>query len=259
MVNKFSLTAFFFLCLLVFSRQVHAQWETNFLLGVSGSLNERLGNEDITLLYTNPVAIHAGFPSSFIIEGYTDRGWMLGAFGGFQARCWQWLFGGEVNVDWDDIDSAHPFAFDDAFGQAGVARGLGWNATTRYKRKVTIGLTGRIGYAVTRCFMPYLRLGAETSIDQLITTYSGNSNVYPLSLRTFGSVRQYRFLGGVGVEIPVPKISPLSFRIEYDFHSKGKAVQSIGLIEDTLGYSPEFFTTMKPRMHSGKVSLVWNF
>ena len=230
-------------------------WEGNFLVGASAGYGERLGPIDITLVYTSPLQT---IPSSFLIEDYTDKGFIGGFFAGYQVRYQRFVFGGEFNIDWDNMTHDHFFAIDDANAQVGVLPGFGYSGLARYQREPTIGLSARIGYEITRCFMPYIRLGLEQSDDKLIVAYAGNPAIYNFSVVTEGEHRQLRYVLGIGTEVPLPIFSFIGIRFEYDFHSRGKTSEALGIINDGLGFNPFFMNKINTKTHTGKLSIVWN-
>jgi opacity protein-like surface antigen len=220
----------------------HAAWEYNFLLGLSGGYAARDGDVDITIFHPAP-----GSQISAAIRDIEDDGFIGGLFGGYQARCNGWLFGAELAVDWEDTDSDRAFAFTDILNR-------GWSGSAHYDRETLVGLTARGGYEISPYLMPYIRLGAEWSRDKLAYSMATANNL--LFASGDGRRTVTRFIGGVGIEMPIPIMAGLSFRAEYNYHSKGKSVEAASLANDgaTLVVADS-----KPRTNSGKVSLVWNF
>ena len=80
--------------------------------------------------------------------------------GGYQARCNGWLVGLELEVDWMSNGSTTNFQFTDA-------NSVSWSGSAQYKRETNVGLTGRLGYQVAPCLLPYMRAGIETSRDKV--------------------------------------------------------------------------------------------
>lgn len=228
---------------------VHAQWEWNFLVGASAGYADRDG--DFNFSTTAPAP---GLQVSDVALDHSDNGFIWGVLGGLQAHCNNWLFGAELNVDWHDFDDARHHTFNRVSGAApGVVTPV--NATARFDRGTVVGLSARAGYQMAPYLMPYIRLGAETSNDEYTVTGAFAPANVPL-FTLHGDRRTYRFLGGVGVEIPIPSLYGLSVRAEYNYHSKGKVVDLRGTASDGLTYVQ---SGMKPRTHSGKASLVYNF
>ncbi|MBS0287045.1 MAG: outer membrane beta-barrel protein [Proteobacteria bacterium] len=234
-----------------------------FLLGVSGGYAARSSNVSATVTYTNPAAQFATIPPSNVIEDYDDNGPTYGVFAGYQARCENWLLGGELSVDFEKIDELHPFAFSDV-GAANGTNGLGWNGSFKYKRDYSIGFSLRMGYEfeslmlfVPPVYLPYLRAGVEMSKDTLEATYQGNNVVYPFSTSSTYRKWPYRFFAGAGCEFPI--LNPhASIRFEYLYHSSGQTVETQSSIIDNGIVNPTFNTAMDPIIQSVKIALVWN-
>ena len=210
-------------------------WYDNWLLGLSGGYanREALIQSSVTT-FGNPL---------YYSRDASDNGWLAAVFGGYQAIHEKWLLGGEFNLEWQDIEKSHDYAF--------ASR----NVTATYRRKGMIDFSGRLGYAFCESLMPYVRLGVELSRDSLGSYFSGNSTS---SVQLFNKAWIHRFLLGVGVEVPLPETCGISVRLEYDYHSKGKTIEDFG----GTGIEPfliEYYTAMQPRTYSGRVSVVWNF
>lgn len=220
-----------------------AAWEENWLVGVTGGYANRDGN-----LNVNHGSPAPGRQVAIINQALDESGFMWGLLVGYQARCNGWLFGGELNIDWRNLNENQAFAFTDGLSQ-------GWNATASYNQDTVVGLTGRFGYEVTPCFMPYVRFGAETGDDSLnyrAATVSGTA----IAASVDGSRRQYRFVGGIGAEMPIPMLACLSFRLEYNFYSKGKGVDASGFASDNLTFVN---ANGRVKTSAGKAALVYNF
>lgn len=226
--------------LLLLSPLAWGQWEPNFLIGISGGYGHTSGNFDVTMTPTPPITT-----TSFPKEIDKNR-WLWGLLAGYQAKCNRWLVGGEVNVEWMERSKTNNFAFTDALG-------VGWASAATFERDTTVALTGRLGYALNEFFLPYVRMGIETSHDKIIYQSSSASGL--LVTAEQGS-RGYRFVGGAGVELPVPNCSNVSFRLEYNYHSPGKAINADAPASDTLTLVA---TGTKQKVNVGKASLVWNF
>jgi len=239
---------------MLLSLSANAQWpqshwmkdcEEGLLLGITGGYAERHGDLNIGLIHTN---INASSPIPTI--EYTNTGLIVGALAGYQALCNSWLIGVELDVQAQDMGSYRGFAFTDQ-------QDFGWSGQTRYKSSTSLGLSGRLGYGLSPFFMPYLRLGAEVSRDQLQTTIIGNPVIYPHRLFLQDKAWIFRFLLGVGFEFPIPCTS-MTTRLEYNFHSKGKTIETNGVIVDGI-INPLFTAQMQPTMQTVIVSLIWNF
>lgn len=234
-----------------------------FLLGASGGYAARSSNVSVDVIYNNPAAQFATIPASNVIEDYDDNGPIYGVLAGYQARCENWLLGGELNVDFEKIDELHPFAFSDV-GAANGANGLGWNGTFKYTRDYTIGFSLRMGYEIESLrlfippvFLPYLRAGVQMSKDTLEATYRGNNVVYPFSTSSTYRKWPYRFFAGAGCELPILD-THASIRFEYNYYSSGQTVETQSSINDNGIVNPSFNTAMNPIIQSGKIVLVWN-
>lgn len=222
---------------------VQAAWEGNWLVGVMGGYANRDGT-----LNVNHGSPAPGREVAIVNQSLEESGFIWGLLAGYQVRCNGWLFGAELNVDWRNLDETDAFAFTD-----GLIRG--WSATSNYDQDIAVGVTARIGYEVSPCFMPYIRFGAESSDDSInyqASTISGTA----LAGFIEGSRRQYRYVGGVGVEMPAPVLPCLTFRLEYDFFSKGKGVHASGFASDNLTF---FDSNARVCTNAAKMELVYNF
>lgn len=232
---------------LLFVNTAHAQWEPNWLIGVSSGYAERRGDLSIALNYNLPVF----FPRMVNDFEYSDRGVIWGGFVGYQAFCDAWLLGVELHLDWDNFDKQREFLFPDLAGL------LSWDVRGRYEREPLIALSTRIGYEMAPYFLAYLRFGVETSKDTLDVTIGTNPTLFPFAgLNMHDSRWLYRYLLGFGAETPV-FCTPFSLRLEYNYHSRSDALESNGIIVFP-GLNPVFSSYMHPKENSIKVSLVWN-
>jgi opacity protein-like surface antigen len=228
---------------LVLSTPAMAAWEGSWLLGLSAGYGARSGDATASIAYPAPSTVLTD-----IVHDNKDSGFLWGALAGYQARCNGWLFGAELNVDWHDYDDAESFAYTNGLLQP-------TSGSFAFDRGTVLGLSFRAGYELNPYIMPYIRLGAETSDDDLTFSTTTNTATGVNAVIT-GSERTVRFLGGLGVEMPIPAVSGLTTRWEYNYHSQGKVV-------DARGYSSDLATFLtagsKPDTHSGKFSLVYNF
>lgn len=222
-------------------------WEGNWLLGVTGGYAMRDQGE---------LDMNIGHPASprdvtiFTTSMFTGTGSVWGGLGGFQMRKNGWVLGAEVNVEWENTNETQTVDFLDALDRQ-------WSATEDYKTGMVVGLSGRFGYEVNYCFMPYFRLGAETSEDELSIIAATNPTFLTVVMEN--RERQYRFLGGIGGELTVPiraLLPMLKLRVEYNYHSRGDGVSVSGFASDNATF---FRIAAKPRTHSLKASLVWDF
>lgn len=231
------------------STAVQAGWETNFLVGFSGGYAATNGDVNITVFNPAPLFVVNSFNRNI-----DDDGFIGGIFGGYQARCNGWLFGGELAIDWEDTEADRPFATTiiDSTGAA-----VGFTGSAHYDRDIIVGLTGRAGYELSQYIMFYLRAGAEWSRDKLFVSAASADNEFGASLD--GRRTLTRFLAGIGFEIPVPIFEGLSFRAEYNYHTRGKTVEASTVVINATGAPVSVFADANPHTNSVKLSLVWNF
>lgn len=221
----------------------NAYWEYNFLLGASAGYADRGGD----LKFNSTSAAPANEPTSFSVN-HTDNGFIWGVLGGVQATCNRWVFGAELSVDWHDFDENTQYT------RASTA-GMPVLLNARYEQGTIVGFSFRAGYEMAPSFLPYVRIGAETSSDKFATNGSvgaGGTSVFVLE----DSKNVYRFLLGIGLEIPLRTIPGLAFRGEYNYHSKGKMIKSEGV---ATGTAPSVGSSIKTDAHAAKFSVVWNF
>lgn len=230
------------LCLsaLLASSAAQADWEGNWLFGVSAGYGGRAGDVDVTVNNTaTGSSVTAG-------QDLSKNGWLWGLLAGYQVRCNDWLFGGEFALDWLHRNHSEQFAFVETATRS-------WTSTNKYKQDAIAALTARVGYEVATFFLPYLRAGIETSKDTLNTYGVANTGtVYAAE----DNHRSWRFVGGVGAEFPIPDLAGLSLRLEYNYHSKGSAVDANVLASDNVSV---VHTSTKQHANTGKASLVYNF
>jgi len=92
---------------LLVSCAAQAQWQGNWLVGISGGYAEQDGNLTTTLLNTNT------HRQTVVVKDIENSDWKWGLLGGYQARCNAWLVGTELEVDWVDNDQNTSFQFTD--------------------------------------------------------------------------------------------------------------------------------------------------
>lgn len=233
---------------------VQAQWQSNWLVGISGGWMESSGGLNLTL--NNPAVVPTPLfpflPLSQVSKNLEHSGWDWGLLGGYQARCNGWLVGLELEVDWMSNGGSTNFQFTDSSLNS-------WSGSATYKRETNVGLSGRLGYQVAPCLLPYIRVGIETSRDKV--SFDGATTtvaVVPVTLvaDVSGSRRSYRGVFGIGAEMPIPMVCGLSLRAEYDYHTNGRSVTANGIATDgtTIVYS-----STKQHMNAVIASLIWNF
>lgn len=222
-----------------------ADWQGNWLLGLSAGYNWYDAELDLTIdLPAGPLffANHREFD--------TNR-WSFGILGGYQIKCDGWLFGAELNVDWAEKNNTQNYVFT---GDTGIGL-LSFAASADYKNEATFALTGRVGYDMLCWLMPYLRAGIETNRNKLdISIEEINTGTQFI---TDISNQSYRFVGGVGVEMPVPTFSGFTVRAEYNYHARNRTLndsrawQAPAVAASTV--------TSRSFENSAKLSFVYNF
>lgn len=226
----------------LFASSMVQGWEGNWLVGASAGYADLEGHLNMTL----GQAGQTNFRGDFGHSGFSG-----GLFGGYQALCENWLFGLELNLAWQNKGDTQHFDFSDA-------QGLGWAASMHYKRDTILGLTGRAGYKIARCILPYLRFGVQGSHDKLHLDAATSPASFSFDID--GSRTVYCLIGGIGVEVPVPRVANLSLRAEYDYTARGRAVNAKGNIISTTNLATGFAGgDMKPYNNSGNIAVVWNF
>lgn len=195
-----------------------------------------------------------GFPSRIpaaYVNELSDNGLEWGLLIGYQEVYHHRLITGiEFNVGQLDLDHTHQVAFSDP------AATYGTNAEINYVQDWVVNLTGRLGYALTPVFIPFLRGGVEVSRDDSKILFTANSWNFPQVVLD-DERWVYRFLIGIGLEVPVP-CRNISIRAEYLFHSKGKTIETDGRLSDGV-VNPLFYAEQQPYTKSGRLSLIWNF
>lgn len=234
--------------LLCLSGAVQAGWAHNWLLGISGGYTWLEGDVDITILGPEPFLDLNSYRRDI-----GDSSILGGVFGGYQARCNHWLFGVEFAVDWQNIGLDRPYA--DTLVSTAPIGPVGISGSTHYSRNTLVGLTGRFGYEFYRNIMVYYRAGAEWSRDKLFVSLATDTE--PSVGGSFeGSRTIARFISGVGFEFPIALIAGLTFRTEYNYHAKCKAVDATGAFGTPYSL---LVADARPKTRSAKASLVLNF
>jgi len=251
-VKKNRYRSLLFTSIIFASGAAQAALDTNFLVG--GSLGYGVRNGDVTteLDYRN-AALVPGFFHTYTENLLKDYGTLWGLFVGGQMRCSDWLLGLELGYDRHNLDTAHQQPFSDRPGFTAISQG--WLASSRYEVGDMFSLSLRWGYMMTEYLLPYLRVGVETSKDKLSVNYLGVNN-YAFSLTNMQEKRVYRFLAGIGFEVPI-MAEQLKFRGEYNFHVEGNNLHAEGAIIDGVR-DPYFINEAKTRAHVMKASIVWN-
>lgn len=228
-----------------------AQLDVDWLLGISGGYMVQRARLTSTLNYTH-VALPPGFFQTHFRNNLHDGSAMGGVLGGVQFACNRWFLGLELAADMYDLDRTHGFAKADRFGVRG------WGGEAAYDKGNSMSASLRWGYKVTQTVWPYIRLGAETSKDELHVRFAGDP-IYPAGqYQTTDKHHMWRYLVGFGAESVVPKICALKLRLEYNYLSRGERLFSRGLIIDNLT-NPYFDSETLARFHQWKLALVWYF
>ncbi len=238
--------------LLLFTmNSANAAWQGNWLLGVSTGFADRRGELDIGMLYTSQNPILQRFAKVDTPQRYSVKGALYGLLGGYQVECQGWIWGAEASIDWQDLNRNRGLVYPDL--APNLSSLLSWSAVSKYKRGPIIALTGRMGYEMAPYFIPYLRAGIEGSEESLEVTFTGN----PGSITLRKSNHLLHYVVGFGAETPLG-CTPVTIRLEYNFESRCKSLESNGLLNDPI-FKPFFTVEMHPRTQVGKLSLVWNF
>ncbi|MBS0290413.1 MAG: hypothetical protein JSS07_10335 [Proteobacteria bacterium] len=245
---------------LLFMSSAYADWQGNWLFGVSGIYTDRRGEVDIGTLYNGafplfPLKTESG-------KRYSDIGAGYGLLAGYQITCQGWIWGIEASVDWLDISSKRAFVYPDLLPFEITL--IEWHAQSEYKSEVPlVALSGRMAYKMAPYFISYLRLGVEgddESLDVIISPGTGSMQ----STVLHASRWIWHYILGVGFEVPLG-CSPITLRAEYNFHSRAEPLFAHGRIHEGVinpfvdQILPVFDAEMSTITNSGKVSFVWNF
>lgn len=225
-------------------------WLGNWYVGASVGYSKLYGEMNTSLTYNGALA-PVSTPSTRV-QSFSDGGALLSLLAGYQEIKHQWLVGGEINFDLQHFEQDHHYVFSD------FSNLISWDANGRFVRKKILGLSGRTGYAVTPFFMPYLKLGIEFSNDKYQASFSGNPSVFPVEMSINEVHWTHRFLIGAGVEVPIPETCGATLRLEYDMHSKGRTIEGNSTVLDGR-YSPTIISGVQPKVHSARLSIIWNF
>lgn len=215
-------------------------WEGNWLAGVYGGLAEREGDLDVFI--NHPLGLSTNY-----INAQEDTGFIGGVLGGYQVRCHEWLLGGELNFEWQDLGEDQESAFTDA-------RDVGIRTTARYYQNQVAAISGRFGYEVFPNFLPYVRLGVQTSRDKLVVF--GTDTDYDESIDMESLRRVWRLTAGIGAEIPACLLMGLSLRAEYNYRARAGSINTEELAIDN---QTVVTGSMRPKAHAVLVAFVLNF
>jgi len=232
---------------LLASGAAQADWRGNWLLGVSGAHNWYDGSFDHTVDFDTPI----NPPPATFHNDLDSKGWSWGLLGGYQVSYAEWLFGAEVNVDWHNHDHTQNYAHTVDFG----LNDIGSSVSATFKRDTSWGITARVGYEILPCFIPYLRAGIERR-DEKLDVVAQTGSVSAFTLNTEDSHNDWRFVGGIGAEAPIPYLAGLTFRAEYNYHPNNKRVES-----SSTWSVPQATSIVSARQHINtvKASIVYNF
>ncbi len=218
---------------------VQAQWEGNWLAGLSLGLAEREGNADLVI--GHPQGLFSEFN-----QNQKDIGVIAWVLGGYQWRCNDWLFGAEVNVEWQELGRDKNGAF------TGILND-GLTTLSRYHQGNIVALSGRFGYEMYPNFLPFVKLGVQSSRDKfsytLTSPIEGAVNMEAMR-------RVYRLTAGVGAETPIPALMGLSLRGEYNFQARAGSIDPEVFVPENNSLVS---ANMRPRTNVFLISLVLNF
>ncbi len=255
----------------------------NFLLG--GSLGYAAQKETFITRYTRPQQtalpivlstqpLIVGAVNNAVLPIYydhsekiTEQGVLFGLIAGWQWRYNRWLLGAEANVDFQGFEKARQYSYtEQATNVAGIVApvNVAITGTMLYDRGDIYAVTGRAGYFVTPFFMPYVRLGAQLSRDevqyQVFTNGAvtvGGAIVGPATniFADYSSRKKdvYGVVAGVGAEFPT-YIGASTIRFEYNF-VKTESV----IIDDHTFPVIGNHKFRYPESHIGKMAWIWNF
>ncbi|MBS0290422.1 MAG: outer membrane beta-barrel protein [Proteobacteria bacterium] len=249
-MTKFKLA--FLASAVLMATNVQANWQGNFLLGVSAGGAWHNNDDFFNVSFTEPDA----FATFAVNDDGDDSHFIWGFLAGYQGRCDNWLAGLEVNVDWrgSDDDDVN-FALQNSLILTPIV------GTVHRDRDPVIGITGRLGYNVLPCLMPYIRLGIDYSQREYeLTAVQTAGIIGPAgSFGVNSDNSKWGFVGGAGLEWFMPMIAGLSLRAEWDFHTRNHdddtAVITIAGTESVVGISG----LAQRHEQSARASLVYNF
>lgn len=224
-------------------------WDGSFLIGLSGGWAERDGQVNATITHPLP-----GLPTTTFINGGDsnfDNGYLWGLLAGYELTNNAWIIGFEANLDWQDkrhkLDD-NILAFTDNINQ-------GWMYTPHFKTNAVLAFTGRVGYQLFTYFIPYVRLGPEFSSNRF--RFYAYDPVQGLFAEGDSKRHMVRAVVGAGAQLPIPFVmTGLSLRAEYNYHSRGKSIDSEGLARPD--YATLWNANTKVSTNSFKASIVWN-
>lgn len=217
-------------------------WQGNWLLGASVGMARHIEHDNINLSYSRiPL-----FPTTYLQENYRYRSASWGVLAGYQLTCADFLVEGEGNLNWFGNHKSRTVNITD------LINAVQFDVHPEYKQDATLGFTGRMGYAMSSYFLPYIVLGVEGSHDAYSVSYTRP----PFSTDSETQRWAYRFIAGVGTQIPLDFCRALSVRIEYNCHLPYTYLQTNSAMVDGL-VNPLFSSQSKPKIQEIKVALVW--
>ncbi len=220
----------------------------NFLAG--GSLGYAVQKENFTTRFVSS-ALLPGLLPPFVYrdhsEKITEQGVMMSLLGGWQWHCKRWILGAEANVDFNSYEKVRFFSHTDEYTPQA------YTGSVLYDRGDIYAITGRAGYFVTPFFMPYIRLGAQMSRDEVSYQVAVNTPIGPALDFSSRKKDVYGFVTGIGAEFPT-YIGASTIRFEYNF-TKTESV----IIEDNFLPVVGNHKFRYPETHIGKIAWVWNF
>lgn len=225
----------------------------NFLVG--GEIGYQRQKEEFSTDFIAPGLALPVLEATNQSHTISDKATLLGLIAGWQWQCQRALLGVEANVDFANFRKNPFFAFA-VNDPSSVTTANYFNAAVLYERGNVYALTGRAGYFVTPGFMPYVRLGAQVSRDEV--SYQVSGTTLPGSNPTISDYTDkkqdvYGVVAGIGVEFPA-FIGPSTLRFEYTFNK----TESISIEDDALPVSGTH-RFHRPETNAFKVAWVWNF
>lgn len=216
---------------------------SHFLLGASAGYASRSGDLVINITHPAPTSVRSDH-----VRDQDDTGFLFNLFVGYEWIIDEFLFGIETSLGFQDFGDDQRFAYLDAQSPQN-----GYNGTSKFSRDLVWSLSGRFGYELAPWIRSYIRLGAETSDDN-VYLQSTRGAPLPISVLIDEGRRTVRFLGGFGFEFPMMYSTTL--RLEYQYSSRGKGASNTAFASDNLTV---FSPNIKPVQHALYLGFAWNF
>lgn len=225
--------------------------DSNFLAGVEFAYARQrtvFETNFVAPTFLPPINNYANYTATVVNPGY-----ILGGLAGWQMRVCRFLFGLEGNLDATGLfKRPRTFTFQDYY----VTNSHWFAGSVVTDRGPILGLTTRMGFFVTPGFLPYVRLGAQTSRDNVTyQVFSGTTAGGPIATSWDYSSLKKRTIGvvaGVGVEFPA-FIGPSTVRLEYNFTQ----MQNLAIADNVIPIVGTH-NFRHPQNNLFKVAWVWN-